>query len=190
MQEHIIEYLNLFRKINDQDETLILNSFKKVQYKIGEHLSKPGEITSKLFFINKGILKITIPDEEERLITYFFLKEHQFMSFLYSLYGGLPTEQGLQAACGVEVLVIEKKGLLALYLEVPYLKELIDKIAYLAMVDMIKMKNSYLAGGSLKRYELFLKNQPEVALNVMQIDIASYLGIAPQSLSRIRKKIS
>lgn len=189
MQEQMISYLQRFRRIPDNDQERILNSFEKVTYKSGLHLSGPGQVADYLFFINKGILKITIPDEEERDIVYFFMKENQFMAFLYSLYGRIPAEQGLQAATDTEILRIERGKLYELYQEIPYLKELIDEIAHLSMVDMIHIKNLYLSGTSLKRYQLFLKQQPEVALHVAQIDIASYLGIAPQSLSRIRKKI-
>jgi len=190
MQETIIQYLQVFRELPDQDAQAIANCFIRVTYKTGEYVSQPGEVASKLFFINKGILKVTLPDEEDRDITYFFLKEGQLTGFLYSLYDEIPAEQGLQAACDTEIYVIAIEKLYGLFQQLPYLRELIDKIAYLSMVDMIKIKNSYLTGDALKKYELFLKTQPEIALHVMQIDIASYLGITPQSLSRIRKNIA
>src|SRR5690606_13778771 len=138
---------------------------------------------------DKGILKITSSDELGNDFTYFFMTAGQFMGFLYSMYGDVPAQQGLQAATDLELTVIEKTALYTLYEQLPYLKERIDLIAHLSMSEMIHLKNNYMNGTASEKYHLFLKKQPEIALHALQIDIASYLSIAPQSLSRIRKKI-
>ncbi|MBB5634406.1 DNA-binding MarR family transcriptional regulator [Pedobacter cryoconitis] len=99
------------------------------------------------------------------------MEEGQFMTFLYSMYGNIPAKQGLQAACDLEA----------------HLRALIDEIAQLSMAEMVTIKNLYLTGNALAKYELFLRKQPATASRVALTDIASYLGITPQSLSRIRK---
>jgi CRP-like cAMP-binding protein len=71
----------------------------------------------------------------------------------------------------------------------PYLKQLIDQITQQALLDKIDLKNSYLGHDSTCRYKIFMTRQPDIALRVPLSDIASYLGITPQSLSRIRKNI-
>lgn len=192
MENHLINYLLKFRDIPEKEQQQIINSFEVTHYKSGVCLSDAGQIMNQLIFINKGILKITIPENlenEEEEITYYFMNEHQFMGFLYSMYGDIPAKHGLQAACDTEVLLINKKELYDLYEQLPYLKGLINEISNLSMANMINVISSYTRGTSLTRYQLFLKQQPEIAMNVAQIDIASYLGITPQSLSRIRKKL-
>jgi len=189
MENSLIEYLLSFGNISENEQIQIFSAFTKMSFKSGDRLTCAGEITKRLFFINKGILKITIPEDEISEITYYFLKEKQFISFLYSMYGNVPAEQSLQAACDTEVMMINKDDLYHLYEQLPYLKTMMSEISNLSMVNMVNLKNTYLSGNSSRKYSLFLKQEPEVALKIAQTDIASYLGITPQSLSRIRKNI-
>jgi CRP-like cAMP-binding protein len=187
MSQYLIDYLRLFRYISNEDLSLITESFQKKHVKQGECLLKAGTVNRQLFFINKGVLKITVPHPKERDIVYFFMADKQFMGFLYSIYGNVPAQQGLQAACDTEVLVIEMENLLELNKKLPYFEGLLDKISQLSMAEMITIKNNYLIGEALDKYKLFLKIEREVAYQVALVDVASYLGIRQQSLSRIRK---
>lgn len=112
------------------------------------------------------------------------------MTFLYSMYGNVPAVQGLQAACVAEVMMINYEQLTDLYRQLPYLRALIDEIAQLSMAEMVTIKNVYMFGEASDKYQNFLQRQPDVAKRVALNDIASYLGITPQSLSRIRRSIT
>ncbi|WP_157676827.1 Crp/Fnr family transcriptional regulator [Chryseobacterium sp. T16E-39] len=188
MKRNLIEYLRDYGEISEADAQMILAAFEPVTFKRGEWLSKAGTLSRKLYFMHEGILKITISDEGGDELVYFFMEGNQFMGFLYSMYGNVPTLQGLQAATDTELSVIDKESLFTLYKNLPYLKPLIDHIAYLSMTEMVNIRNNYLAGSAREKYQLLLKKQPEVALYVMQMDIASYLSITPESLSRIRSQ--
>lgn len=98
-------------------------------------------------------------------------------------------DENIVAACPTEVLSITKAGLLALYKKLPYLEKLIDQITQQALLDKIKIRNTYLGYDSSTRYKLFLIQQSDIALKVSLSDVASYLGITQQSLSRIRKNL-
>jgi CRP-like cAMP-binding protein len=101
----------------------------------------------------------------------------------------VPADEDIQAACDAEVLAISKTRLIALYEKLPYLKGLINEIIQQALLDKIQTRNAYLGLNAVTRYRLFMMRQPDIALRVPLNDIASYLGITPQSLSRIRKNI-
>jgi CRP-like cAMP-binding protein len=68
------------------------------------------------------------------------------------------------------------------------MNELIDRITYQRLLDKIQIRNAYLGQDSATRYKLFMEQEPDIALRVPLKDIASYLEITPQSLSRIRKQ--
>lgn len=127
---------------------------------------KAGTIAGKLFFIDKGVLKITVPHPSEKDIVYYFMEEGQFMTFLYSMYGNIPAEQGLQAACDTEVHFISYEQLFQLYEKLPYLRPLLDEDAQLSMANMVTVKNLYLSGDALTKYKLFLSKQPATASRV------------------------
>lgn len=191
MENHLIRYLLTFGELPGSDQQTITAAFETCHVKQGVYLSKAGELIDEIYFINSGILKYTLPrNEEERDITYYFMKEHQFAGFLYSLYNGVPAETNLMALVDAELLVINQERLLALFEQIPYLRRTLDSIAQFAMVDMVNTRNTYLGSTSARRYQLFLEKQPEIARLAPLIDVASYLGITPQSLSRIRNGLA
>jgi CRP-like cAMP-binding protein len=122
-------------------------------------------------------------------MAYFFLKENQFCSILNSFNNDTAAAEGIEAACDAEIIVIKKQKLLALYQKLPYLKELVTGITTQSLLDKIQLKNSYMGEDAGTRYRNFLLRQPDIALRVSLTDIASYLGITQQSLSRIRKNM-
>jgi len=73
--------------------------------------------------------------------------------------------------------------------QLSYLKPLITQITHQALLDKIAIRTAYLGQDSTTRYKMFMTSQPEIALRIPLSEIASYLGITPQSLSRIRKNI-
>ena len=188
MSNPLTIFLNLFRNIT-QDEEKIAAATERRKYNEGEVLLKEGSIAREMFFIIKGVLKITSVNEKGNDVTYFFLKENQFCTILKSFNDQAPAGEGIVAACDVEVLVIVKNKLLDLYRELPYMKELIGQIIQQRLLDKIEIRNAYLGSDAARRYELFIMREPDIALRVPLSDIASYLGITPQSLSRIRKNI-
>ncbi|MBT2560217.1 Crp/Fnr family transcriptional regulator [Pedobacter sp. ISL-68] len=185
----LINFLKTYPQLSETDIGLISSEFQLKRIKAGEVLSRPGEIADKLYFINAGIMKITVEKEELRNGVYYFMTPNQFMSFLYSLYNETPAVHGLEAATDCEVLVMDKVGLLKLYRLIPDFRSLLDTIAHLSMAEMITRKDTLLSLDASNSYKLLLKTQPEIALSVPLIDIATYLGITPQSLSRIRRQI-
>ena len=141
----------------------------------------------ELFFICKGVIKIMAVNDKGKNVTYFFLRENQFTTILNSFNNNIPSTESIVAACDAEVIVIGKTALMDIYAKLPYLKELITGIQQQALLDKIQLRNAFLGEDASKRYKLFLTRQPDVALRVPLSDIASYLGVTQQSLSRIRR---
>jgi CRP-like cAMP-binding protein len=184
-----ITFLRLFRPITAEDEELITSYFEPKVFKEGDTLFKGGKICQEMFFVTNGILRILATNEKGVEVTHFFVKENQLCTILHSFNNQAPAEESIQAACDTEVLAVTKSRLLDLYRQIPYLKELIDHITQQRLLDKIQTRNAYLGEDSVGRYKLFIMQHPDIALRVPLKDIASYLGITPQSLSRIRKKI-
>jgi CRP-like cAMP-binding protein len=189
MTRALIDFLKLYRTISKKDQALIENAFAYKSFKEGEFLTKPGRIVKQLFFICRGILRIRKTNEEGSATIHFFLKENQFCTILDSFNNEVIAEESIEAATAADVLDISKIRLLELYKAVPWLKSLIDEINQQRLLEKIKTRNAYLGLDSTARYRLFLNTQADIALRVSLTDIASYLGITPQSLSRIRKDL-
>jgi len=189
MRNELISFLKLFRDIPVGDEALIAKVFEYRTYKEGEYLFKAGKACRELFFVCKGILRIKVINESGNEVTHFFVRENKLCSILNSFNNNVIANESIQAACDAEVLAIKRTALDELYFQLPYLKPLITEIVQQALLDKIAVRNAYLGQEATTRYKMFLIRQPEIAYRVPLSDIASYLGITPQSLSRIRKNI-
>ncbi|MDB5009759.1 MAG: Crp/Fnr family transcriptional regulator [Mucilaginibacter sp.] len=185
----LISFLKLYRDIPAADEALITSATVYRTYKEGDYLFKADKICREMYFICQGILRIMVINEHGNEVTHFFLKENQLCTILNSFNNQLTAHESICAACDTEVMVFSKAALDKLYLQLPYLKPLIDQITQQFLLDKIELRNSYLGQDSTTRYKMFMMRQPEIALRVPLSDVASYLGITPQSLSRIRKNI-
>jgi len=189
MDNALIKYLQLYKSLPLSDQEIIADAFTPRSFKEGDHLFRGGAVCRELFFVCTGVLRIVRLNEKGNEVTHFFLKENQFCSILNSFNNQVPVEESIQAACDTAVLSISRGSLLSLYEKLPYLKELLTSIMQQSLLDKIAIKNMYMGEDSTTRYRLFIMRQPEIALRVPMSAIASYLGITPQSLSRIRRSM-
>jgi len=171
----------------DEEGALILSAFEPRTFKEGETLFKGGKVCREMFFILSGVLRIVMVNDKGVDVTHFFLAENRLCTILNSFNNEVPAEESIQAACDTEVLAISRERLFELYKRLPYLQDLITRITQQSLLDKIGIRNAYLGEDSAARYRLFLSTQPDIARRVSLKDVASYLGITPQSLSRIRK---
>jgi len=189
MPNALISFLKQYHPIPADDEPIIAAAAEYRAYKEGDYLFKSGKVCREMFFVCKGILRIVVDNENGNEVTHFFIRENKFCSILNSFNNLVIANENIQAACDAEVWAISRAKLDKLYTQLPYLKPLINQITHQALLDKIAVRNAYLGQDSTTRYKTFMANQPEIASKVPLSDIASYLGITPQSLSRIRKNI-
>lgn len=187
MDHPLINFIKNIKPLADAEEKLLAETFELKKVKDGEYLFHAGKVCRELYFIADGVLRIFGLNEKGNEVTRSFLKENQFCSILHSFYNQDLAEDSIQAATYAEIYVASRQNLFELYEQLPYVKDLIDEINQQSMMRKIKMRNAYQGEDSASRYQLFLKLQPEIATRVSMNNIASYLGITPQSLSRIRR---
>jgi CRP-like cAMP-binding protein len=189
MPNDLVAFLKQIHAIPADDNALITAAWEERTYKEGDYLFKADHICREIFFICAGVLRIMVTNENGNEVTHFFLKQNQFCTILNSFNNHVIARESICAACDIRVLAISRQKLDELYEKLPYLKTLIDQITQQSLLDKMALRNSYRGHDSTTRYKMFMQLQPEVALQVPLALIASYLGITPQSLSRIRKNI-
>ena len=180
-------FLNLFREIPAADLELIAQHLQQRDIAPGQVLLQQGKTAKELFFVATGMLKIVSTSEKGNDVIQFFIKENKFCTILYSFNGGVIAHESIVAATIGELLVFSRTSLNALYDKLPYFKSLVESITQQALIDKIKMRNSLMGEEAATRYHKFISQQPDIMLRVPLSDVASYLGITQQSLSRIRR---
>lgn len=169
------------------DLALIEAAWEPRQLAAGESLVEAGQICRELFFVQQGVARILAPQPDGRQVVYHFVQENQLCTVLASYTGQVPATTSIQAACPMQVLAIRKGQLEALCQQLPYLAGRMQQLQQQGLLDKMAIQQAYLGLDSAARYQQFLARQPGIALRVPLADVASYLGITPQSLSRIRK---
>lgn len=188
MDNQLLSHLQLGKILSEEDRAGILDAFEYRTYKEGETLFQSDHICRQMFFVCNGVLRILVQNESGTEVTHYFIAENRFCTILNSFLNQVVARETIQAACDTNVMYIDRALLMDLYIQYPALKAAIEQSIQKTLLEKINTRNAYLGYDSSERYRLFLERQPEIARRVQLGDIASYLGITPQSLSRIRRK--
>ena len=176
-----------FGPIPAADQAHVLLAWESRTVAEGELLSEANAICQEVFFIAQGVLRLVAHPVPGKEVTYSFRQAGQLRTALTSFEEQVPTSLRIQAACPAQVLAISKVRLEALYQQAPYLRGLFAQLVQHELRAKLHLQRSYLGQDAATRYQTFLRCQPEIARRVPQRMIASYLGVTPQSLSRLRK---
>lgn len=183
------QYLNATKEISTDDFNLICQHTQIREIKPGEVLVSEGKVAKELFFVIDGILKIVSTNEKGNEVIQFFIKENKFCTILYSFTGEVISNEEIIAVTPGKVLVFSKKKLDELFDRLPYFKNMIESITQKTLMEKIKGRNLLMGEEASIRYQKFISEHPDLMLRLPLSDVASYLGITQQSLSRIRKNI-
>ncbi|KRB59166.1 Crp/Fnr family transcriptional regulator [Flavobacterium sp. Root186] len=187
MLEQFCSHLDFFHKITLEDRNSIGQYLEYRSVKEGEVLIEENKIANEIFFVCNGVLKIMNVNEKGNEVIHFFFSENHFCTVLKSFTENIVSQDIVQAACDSEIIVLKKNKLDSLIKDLPYFKTMLDTIFQQALLNKVELRNFYLGTDATSRYQKFIERQPNIASRVSQTDIASYLGIAKQSLSRIKK---
>jgi len=162
--------------------------FKELKTKSKTVLLKEGEIARKIFFVKEGCLRMWF-NHEGREITFQFFFENEMVASIESLRLNKPSIYNIETLEPTTLLVLTKKNFNAFLNETPELKDYLMEIAFKRWGHYSKLYKSFLINNPVERYKELIRNEPRIIQRIPQHYIASYLGITPVSLSRIRNKI-
>jgi CRP-like cAMP-binding protein len=173
----------------DPEWQTISGKFRSIEVPKRTLLIKEGEIATRLYFISKGLLRIFYTKEDTE-ITGFIFSEGLFAGCYESFLLRSKSNQTLEALEDCLLLAIDHTALQTLYKEVPKLHIVTRMIAEQRFINGQRILSSHLLDSPEERYRKFSDQYADLLLRVPQHIIASFLGITPVSLSRIRNRIS
>jgi CRP-like cAMP-binding protein len=174
--------------LSEKDIDFSCSKYHELSLKPGEDFFAEGSICTQIGFVQEGILRsfTSTPDGNE--VTKYFIRPGQFAVDLESYYNQTPCDASIQATVPVRLFVIDKSDWTVLIETVPKLFIYSKTVSEASLLNKIKDNDFLNFGTATDKYREFVKRYPDVALQVPQQYIASYLKITPQSLSRIRKE--
>lgn len=171
-----------------EENAAIEKAFSSVAIAKGSLWIKQGRVCDQVGYVVSGKLRNYRIDEEGNEITCFFVMPDTFVSAFTSFLTNTPTNENISALEDTELRVISKSKLEELSDLIPRMhifRRVVAENLFITMERRIAMLQSQSAQ---ERYEKMLKENPEIILNVPLQYTASFLGVTPQHLSRLRKE--
>ena len=185
--ESLLNTIRYFIPLSTSDEEIVRRLFHKKVFKKGEHLLQAGNVCRYVTFIETGLVRYYFnSDGEER--TNYFNKEGEFVCVYTSFLPQTPSDINIQALEDTTIFVISFNDIQELYTEVEHGERFGRLAVEQVYLNAINQIGSLYTDPPEVRYAKFLSNFRDIAQRIPQYYIASYVGIKPQSLSRIRKR--
>lgn len=183
----LIDRLKQIIHISDEEAQLIQQLFTEKQIKKGEHFLAEGQVCRSVAMISVGLVRYYI-NEDGNEGTFYFGSEGDFVCDYESFLPQAPSNKNIQALEDTSLYVISYDGLQRIYHEVKAGERLGRLGIEQVFVNVMQQLSSFYKDSPEARYERFLKTFADISQRVPQYYVASYVGIQPQSLSRIRKR--
>jgi len=155
-----------------------------------EHHLQAGEITRATAYVNKGCLRQYIIDDQAKEIIIQFAMEDWWVGDLESFHFEKPSIYFIQALEDSELMLLSRKNFLRVCDEVPKYKIFHDGKIQRHHFATLRRLSFAKSGTPEDKYLLLMKEQPQLFQRIPLHYIASYLGIEPESLSRLRKRLT
>jgi len=154
-----------------------------------EYLVRQGETCRHIAFINEGLMRLYYDIEGEEYVRQFHF-ERSFCSEYQSFLTEKPAQMSLQALEDCELLIMSHTDLHALFRLSKEFERIGRVLAEQSFIFVSQRFASMLLESPEERYQILVRERPKVVQRVPQYMIASYLGITPEALSRIRKRLA
>jgi CRP-like cAMP-binding protein len=190
MWDTLIQNLGRFVTLTADDTAVIKSLFKHRKFRKRQYIAQEGEIPRVDSFIIKGLTRTYEVDQKGQEHVIQFGLEDWWIGDMASFLSETPSKYNIDCLEDTEVLQITKADLEKLYEMVPKMERHFRIITENAYIASTKRISSSLTKTAAERYQEFITRYPHIEQRVPDHQIASYLGITPQSLSRIRSQAS
>ena len=176
-------------ELSDDDLDFMTKSYQKKELEKNEMLIRPGSFVKSWYFVNSGCLCFyTLKDGNEKVMEFF--TEGDFFTDLFAYIDEIPSNVYFKATEPTTVYYIKKEDVQNSYEH----SQMIERFGRLSMQETFLQTFRRVAHlnylSNEERYLRLLQDRPNLLQRVPQYMIASYLGLTPVGLSKIRKRLS
>lgn len=189
MKNKFIDYFSRISPLSKEEADAIAESMQTKKFKKGDFLVKEGQFSTKTYFILEGCVREYVLTDDEEKTTNFFTEEQWAISL-----NSFAPQKAVRHnwICVEDTWVVEgdeQQGQ-ALFKRFPRFETISRTIMEAAFAKQKESLTSYYTDSPEQRYMKLMKSRPGLFERIPQYHLASYIGVKPESLSRIRKRIA
>jgi CRP-like cAMP-binding protein len=188
-KESLIATLRAIVPLSDDEAALVRSTFTRVNFPARSYLVREGEISHSIFFILKGCARIGINCPTGDDVSCYFSQEGDFIAIYESFLTGKPAEYFVQTLEDCEMLVADRMGVENLFQKLENGHLLARRLTEGIFLSTIQRLTDFYMYTAEERFKNFLEENPSLVGRIPQNCLASYVGVKPQSLSRIKKRM-
>ncbi|MDO7848631.1 Crp/Fnr family transcriptional regulator [Hymenobacter sp. M29] len=175
--------------LNDADFATFCSYLRPLALRKRQHLLQAGEVCNYYAFVTQGCLRSYSLTAEGHEHTLQFAPEDWWISDLYSLLTRQPSTMSIDALEDSLLLLLDQADLETIYAQCPVFERYFRLLMQSRYVVLQERVNAALSQTAADKYQHFQRKYPTIVQRVPQHIIASYLGITPESLSRVRRQL-
>jgi CRP-like cAMP-binding protein len=188
MENEIIKYLTKYTSLSDEMTGIITDCTVIRNYKKGTVLLREGEVSKESYFILKGCVRSYIINDGEEKTLEFYTEEQPLLPISYGK--AVLSEQYLECIEDSVLTVHTPDHEKEMFLKYPQFESICRIMTEVMMANFQQSFLNYKITNPEERYLFLQKNRPDLLQRVPLYQLASYLGIKPESLSRLRKRLA
>jgi len=189
MYSKLLELINQITVLEEKEIELIQSSFKPLKLTKGQFFLEAGKINKHIGFLHKGLVRYFVYKDEEES-TFEFTKEGEFIADYQSFNNKTNSVQNIQAIEECEILIINYENVQTIFNSTKKGNLIGRRIIEHRFDIMVNQLLAIYMQNHEERYQNFIKHYSELSQRIPQYLIASYVGVKPESLSRIRRRFA
>lgn len=186
----IIDNVCRFIDLTELEIQKYLSLLTEIKVKKRDFLMQAGDITTYEYFITKGCLKVYTLDEDGAPHISMFAIEDYWTGDMASFMTKEPTRYYIKATEHSELLGISRTNYDLLFREIPKFERFYRILYQRSLISYIRRSNHGISLTAEERYLAFKKKYPKVVNRITQKDLAAYIGITPEFMSKIISKVN
>lgn len=190
MDHHLLRFMEKNTSLSRDEILEIMKNMIVDTYSKGTILLRQGEVSDKCYFVLAGCIRQYTVGEDGKEVTINFFTEEQSVVIFKSYKQKIPSNYFLSCVEESKLLVGDLESEESMYTKFPELEKITRVIIEHNFGEEQDEKARFMGAVPEMRYRMLLEKRPALINRVPQHQLASYLGITPESLSRIKKRVS
>jgi CRP-like cAMP-binding protein len=189
MQNKLVAYFSRMTDLSPEEAAAIAAAMNPQPFKKGTHLLQAGQRSTDTYFVVEGCIREYIMNDGEEKTTNFFT-ENQWVISLTNFNPDTPVQHNLVCAEDCVLVVGNEQQAQEMFKQFPRFETISRAVMEAVFGEQKTVLLAWLTDSPEQRYLKLMHTRPDLLQRIPQYQLASYIGVKPESLSRIRKRLA